>query len=149
MEQSIKEFILNVMANAKDLTLATIRPDGYPQATTVSFAFDDLTIYVGVGKNSQKALNIRRNNKISLTINSEYTDWSQIKGLSMGGVAEIADDPQDIQSAAACLLARFPQAAEWANGDHKNEVAFLKIRPQVISVLDYTKGFGHTEIVTV
>lgn len=149
MEQSIKEFILNILANAKDLTLATMRPDGYPQATTVSFAFDDLVIYVAVGKDSQKAANIRQNNKISLTVNNDYTDWSQIKGLSMGGVAEVADDPQSMQSAAACLLARFPQAAEWANSEQKNQVAFLKIRPQVISILDYTKGFGHTETVTV
>lgn len=149
MEQSIKEFILNIMGNAKDLTLATIRQDGYPQATTVSFAFDDLAIYVAVGKDGQKARNIRQNNKISLTINNEYTDWSQIKGLSMGGLAEIVDDPQGIQSAAACLLARFPQAAEWANGDQKNQVAFLKIRPQVISILDYAKGFGHTQTITV
>ena len=29
-----------------------------------------------------------------------------------------------------------------------SEVAFLKITPQLISVLDYSKGFGHTELVT-
>jgi hypothetical protein len=28
------------------------------------------------------------------------------------------------------------------------QVALLRITPQVISVLDYTKGFGHTELVT-
>lgn len=27
-------------------------------------------------------------------------------------------------------------------------IAFLRITPKVISVLDYTKGFGHTQLVT-
>ena len=44
-----------------DLALATIRPDGYPQATTVSYAHEGLTIYIGVGHQSQKAANIRAN----------------------------------------------------------------------------------------
>jgi hypothetical protein len=26
-------------------------------------------------------------------------------------------------------------------------VAFFRIRPEIISVLDYRKGFGHTELV--
>ena len=29
-----------------------------------------------------------------------------------------------------------------------SSLAFLKITPKVISVLDYTKGFGHTQLVT-
>jgi hypothetical protein len=28
------------------------------------------------------------------------------------------------------------------------EVAFVRIRPQMVSVIDYSKGFGHTELVT-
>ncbi|TCS33080.1 nitroimidazol reductase NimA-like FMN-containing flavoprotein (pyridoxamine 5'-phosphate oxidase superfamily) [Paucimonas lemoignei] len=147
MDQANKDFIMNVMANANDLTLATIRPDGYPQATTVSFAYDGLTLYVGVGKNSQKAQNIRQNNKVSLTINNAYKNWSEIKGLSIGGIAEVVSDPRDIQQAIDCLLARFPEAVEWAETGQKDQVAFLKIRPQVISMLDYTKGFGHTETI--
>jgi hypothetical protein len=30
-----------------------------------------------------------------------------------------------------------------------DDTAILKIRPKVISVLDYTKGFGHTDLVRV
>ncbi|TCS39400.1 nitroimidazol reductase NimA-like FMN-containing flavoprotein (pyridoxamine 5'-phosphate oxidase superfamily) [Paucimonas lemoignei] len=149
MEQVDKDFIANIMANAKDLTLATIRPDGYPQATTVSFAFDGLNVYVGIGRTSQKVQNIRQNNKVSLTINNDYKDWSQIRGVSIGGVAEILSDPQDIQRAIACLIARFPQAMEWAETGQQDQVAFLKISPQVVSILDYSKGFGHTELVKV
>jgi general stress protein 26 len=149
MDQSMQSFIMNIINNAKDLTLATIRPDGYPQATTVSYANDGMTIYVGIGKNSQKADNIRHCNKVSLTINAEYGDWNHIKGLSMGATAEMMTDPQEIKHAAACMIKRFPQVAEWAQSPQAAQTVLLKITPRVISVLDYEKGFGHTELVTV
>jgi general stress protein 26 len=146
MDQSFKDFVLHVLDNASDLTLATLRPDGYPQATTVSFAHDGVILYVGIGKHSQKADNIRYSNKVSLTINLPYQDWRDIKGLSMSALAEILHDRAAIDAARACLLKRFPQAAEWSDAAPENELAFLKITPQVISILDYSKGFGHTEL---
>jgi hypothetical protein len=148
MEQPNKDFVISVIDGAHDLTLATIRPDGYPQATTVSYAHEGLTLYVGIGKHSQKADNIRQNNKVSLTINLPYKDWREIRGLSMSATAEILQDPRDILVAQESLGRRFPQVAEWGGPDMAREVAFLRITPQVISVLDYTKGFGHTELVT-
>jgi hypothetical protein len=42
--------------------------DGYPQATTVSYVSDGLTIYFGCGEASQKARNLARNTKVSLTV---------------------------------------------------------------------------------
>jgi len=148
MDQSSKDFVLQVIDGASDLTLATLRDDGYPQATTVSFAHDGLDLYVGIGKHSQKANNIRHNNKVSLAINLPYRDWGEIRGLSMSAVAEIVDAPDGVDTAKACLLKRFPQIAQWAETAEAEDVAFVRIRPQVISVLDYSKGFGHTELVT-
>lgn len=149
MDQPTREFVLDIIDKARDLTLATVRPDGYPQATTVSYAHDGLTLFVGVGRDSQKAQNIRQNNKVSLTINTDYHDWNQIKGLSMSGIAEIVSDPEQIRQAEDCMLKRFPQLGEWAATDQAKEMLFLKIEPQMVSVLDYEKGFGHTELVTV
>jgi general stress protein 26 len=148
MDQPNQDSVIGIIEGAHDLTLATIRPDGYPQATTVSFAHDGLTLYVGIGKHSQKANNIRQNNKVSLTINLPYRDWREIRGLSMSALADILDEPQAVAAARECLMRRFPQVTEWAGPDMAADIAFLKITPQVISVLDYSKGFGHTELVT-
>jgi general stress protein 26 len=149
MDKSMQDFILGIVDNGKDLTLATIRPDGYPQATTVSYANDGLTIYVGIGKHSQKANNIRHCNKVSLTINADYPDWNHIQGLSMGALAEIVSNPEEIKHATDCMIKRFPQVADWATSQQAADTELLKITPQVISVLDYEKGFGHTDLVTV
>jgi nitroimidazol reductase NimA-like FMN-containing flavoprotein (pyridoxamine 5'-phosphate oxidase superfamily) len=149
MDQPTQKFILDIVEHARDLTLATIRPDGYPQATTVSYGHDGMTIYAVIGKRSQKADNRRHCNKVSLAINTEYSDWNHIKGLSMGAQAEILTEPKEIQHAGDCLLKRFPEMKASAGPEVMNELAFLKIRPQVISVLNYEKGFGHTDLVTV
>jgi nitroimidazol reductase NimA-like FMN-containing flavoprotein (pyridoxamine 5'-phosphate oxidase superfamily) len=147
MDQPQHEFVMRVLDSGKDLTLATIRPDGYPQATTVSFAHEDMALYVGIGRHSQKAANIRANGKVSLTINLPYEDWRDIKGLSMSALAEILEDPAEADAARACLERRFPQASTWVGPDMAAEIAFLRIRPQMVSVIDYSKGFGHTELV--
>lgn len=149
LDQSTRQFVLDIIDNAKDLTLATVRPDGYPQATTVSYVNDGLTIYIGVGKESQKVHNIRHNNKVSLTINTDYQDWNHIKGLSMGALAEIVSDPKETQHVTERMIKRFPEISAAGEPDPWSEVVFLKIAPQVISVLDYQKGFGHTELVAV
>lgn len=148
MDQATRDFVQRIIEHARDLTLATIRPDGYPQATTVSYANDGLTIYVGIGKDSQKANNIRHCNKVSLTINEDYKDWNQIKGVSMGATAEILADSDEIKRATECMLKRYPQISEWAQSDLATNIVLLKITPQVISVLNYEKGFGHTDLVT-
>jgi nitroimidazol reductase NimA-like FMN-containing flavoprotein (pyridoxamine 5'-phosphate oxidase superfamily) len=147
MEHQQSAFVRQVIDSAQDLTLATIRPDGYPQATTVSFAHQDTVRYVGIGRYSQKADNIRHNDKVSLTINLPYRDWREIRGLSMSARAEILGNPQDVDTARACLERRFPAVSEWVGQDMAHEVVFLRIQPQVVSVIDYSKGFGHTELV--
>ena len=56
LTQAQREQIVSILDAADDLTIATVREDGYPQATTVSFASDGLSIYFGTWSKSQKAL---------------------------------------------------------------------------------------------
>jgi general stress protein 26 len=148
MDSSIREEILSILDCASDMTIATIRQDGYPRATTVSFANDGLVIYFGCAADSQKARNISRNGKVSLTVNLPYANWGEIRGVSAGGHADRLTDPREIARAGKLLLQKFPQGiAEYASGALEG-VAFFKVVPKVISVLDYRKGFGHRELVS-
>lgn len=64
----------------------------------------------------------------------------------MGATAEIVTDSAEIAHVGELMLAKFPQIKALPEPD-LSTLAFLKITPNVISVLDYTKGFGHTELV--
>lgn len=147
MKAALKVTIENILAGEKDMTIATVRDDGYPQATTVSFVNDGLKIYFGCDAGSQKARNIERSNKVSLTIDAPYASWDEIKGLSIGGVAERVADSDELARVRELMLAKFPQIAQFGTYPG-TELVILRVTPQVISVLDYTKGFGHTELVT-
>lgn len=144
-------FILSIMRATHDLTLATLRPDGYPQATVVSFVHDDLTLYAGIGLDSQKAHNIRQHNKVSATITPPYTDWQHIRALSLAGTATMVGDAEENAHAADLMLFRFPQLRQLLPSTASNwpGAVFVRIDPLLISVLDYEQGFGHTELFAV
>lgn len=148
MDAGLREEILSILEHANDMTIATMREDGYPQATTVSYASDGLTIYFGCASDSQKARNIARSEKVSLTVNLPYQNWGEIRGLSMGGRARPVSDPREQELAGRLLLQKFPEGvAEYVSGGLQG-VTIVRVIPQVISVLDYRKGFGHTDLVS-
>jgi len=141
--------ILGILRLGRDMTLATVRPDGFPQATTVSYVHDGLAIYVSIGLGSQKAENIQHSNKVSATINLDYADWNHIKGISFGGFAEFVDGTEQVEHVAQRFLQKFPDAKEFVQSSGSppwQGLLFVRIRPTVISLLDYSLGFGHTEL---
>jgi nitroimidazol reductase NimA-like FMN-containing flavoprotein (pyridoxamine 5'-phosphate oxidase superfamily) len=44
MDEGIRKKILTILDQHRVLTIATLRPDGWPQVTTVVYANDGLTI---------------------------------------------------------------------------------------------------------
>lgn len=142
LEQEAREII----ARGADLTIATLRPDGWPQATTVSYASDGLTLYFGSGAASQKAANLKHDDRVSITINLPYSDWSQIRGLSLAGRATRVTDPSAIATIGQLFLSKFPRDMPDLSSLQVDELALFQVKPEVISVLNYTKGFGHTDL---
>lgn len=148
MTPDIHQDIVAILEAGKDLTLATLRPDGAPQATTVSYASQGLDIYFGCGQQSQKARNLARDPRVSATVDLPYRDWAEIRGLSLGGQATEVTDPDDLARIGLLFLEKFPELAQYVSTP-AGEMAMFHLRPQVISVLDYRKGFGHNDLVQV
>ena len=146
MHPRLEQEIISILDDANDMTIATVRENGYPQATTVSYVNDDLKIYFGCAANSQKAKNLARNDKVSVTVNLPYASWNDIRGLSFGGRAERLTDPQEAEQAGQLMFEKFPQIARYAPAELEDIVLF-RVTPEVISVLDYRKGFGHSDLI--
>ena len=147
MDTAIRKQVVSIIDDINDLTIATVRNDGYPQATTVSYVNDGLTIYFGTTSDSQKARNIASNNKVSLTINRPYTTWDEIEGVSISGAAVLIADKAEQDKVGALLFKKFPQIENYMPPDVPPDALVLyRIEPQFVSLLDYRKGFGHTEI---
>jgi general stress protein 26 len=148
MDSAMHEKIVAILSRANDMTLATVRPDGYPQATTVGYVNDGVTLYFGTGADTQKARNIALCDKVSLTVNLPYDRWEEIQALSMGARAARLTDPKEIAKVGRLMLKKFPQGADFGP-EETDSIALFSIKPVVVSVLDYRKGFGHTELVKV
>jgi nitroimidazol reductase NimA-like FMN-containing flavoprotein (pyridoxamine 5'-phosphate oxidase superfamily) len=139
---------LDLLDQHRLLTLATLRPDGWPQATTVGYANDGLAVYFLCGAESQKARNLARDNRVSLTIDHDTDDPMAITGLSMAAYAVPVSDPAELQKFARLLKGKYPEYRSMPEPD-MSQVRVFRLTPKVISVLDYTKGFAHTDLVTV
>jgi PPOX class probable F420-dependent enzyme len=143
-----KRFILEQLKTNRIMSLATVRPDGYPQATTVTYANDGLTLYFACDRDSQKVRNLRRSPKVSLTINKDTADWKKITGLSMGATAKVLERPADTRRALA-LLARKFKDMKGLSAEDLAATVFVRVQPKVVSLLDYRRGFGWTKLVRV
>ena len=142
------EKIVSIIDAAADFTIATVRPDGWPQATTVSFVNDGLKLYFGTWIKSQKAQNIAACDKVAVTIDLPYKTWKDIRGLALSGHARKVDKPEELARVSELMFKKFPQLSEFVTADAP-EMAIYRVDPEIVSVLDYTKGFGQTELVRV
>lgn len=148
MDAAVSAKILELLGQHRLMTIATNRPDGWPQATTVGYANDDLTLYFLCGPQSQKAQNIARDNRVSLTIDDDVSDPMAITGLSMAAVAEPVRDPAEVSKATSLLMRRYPEYAAYP-APKPDEILIMKVLPKVISVLYYSKGFAHSDLITI
>ena len=146
MDRALRKRAEDILKHTNDMTIATVRPDGWPQATTVSYVSDGLTVYFVTGAKSQKARNLAKCDKVSLTVDRPYSDWNAIVGLSLGGTAGRVTDHAEIAKIEKLMAKKFPRVGDLAMPE--DALAFFRITPKVISILDYTRGFGHTDTVT-
>jgi len=151
MDASIERKIVDLLNGHRIMTIATLRPDGWPQATTVGYVNEGLTLWFLCGLGSQKAKNLAKDDRVSITVDHDTPDIMAITGLSMAARAHRVNDLTEAQKVLAQLPLKYADAKPGSVPmamPKPDEVALFRVVPALISVLDYTKGFGHTDLVT-
>ena len=148
MDEAIRNQILALLDQHRIMTIATLRPDGWPQATTVGYVNEGLTLYFLCGLDSQKAANLARDDRVSLAIDHDTPDLMAITGLSMAARAQAVVDRDEASRILGLFPLKYPEnIAVPIPMPTPEDVKIFRVTPTVISVLDYSKGFGHTELV--
>lgn len=144
----MKDKAIDILSANHLMAIATLRPDGWPQATMVGYANEDILIYFVISKAGQKFANIQRDDRVSLVIGRDFHDPASIKALSIAARADEVRDPKQRERAIALLLDRHPglKRLERPTPEHS---AVMRANPQIITILDYSKGFGHADVLTV
>jgi nitroimidazol reductase NimA-like FMN-containing flavoprotein (pyridoxamine 5'-phosphate oxidase superfamily) len=148
MDEAIRNKILTLLDEHRIMTIATLRPDGWPQATTVGYVSEGLTLYFLCGLDSQKAKNLAHDDRVSLTIDHDTPDLMAITGLSMAARAKAVEDRAEAEKVLQLLPQKYPaQESLPIEMPTPDDVRIFRVTPTVISILDYSKGFGHTDFV--
>jgi nitroimidazol reductase NimA-like FMN-containing flavoprotein (pyridoxamine 5'-phosphate oxidase superfamily) len=150
MAEETRKKILALLDQHRIMTIATLRPDGWPQATTVGYVNEGLTLYFLCGVQSQKAANLARDDRVSLTIDHDTPEIMAITGLSMAARAQAVVDREEAMKVLRMLPLKYPEQKVPLPMPMPGpeDVRIFRVTPTVISVLDYSKGFGHTDLVT-
>jgi nitroimidazol reductase NimA-like FMN-containing flavoprotein (pyridoxamine 5'-phosphate oxidase superfamily) len=110
---------------------------------------DGLTLYFLCGLESQKAANIAKDYRVSLTIDHDTDQIMEITGLSMAARATAVTDRAEAERVIAMMPLKYPAQRTPLPGPmpKPEDIRIFRLTPVVISVLDYTKGFDHTDLV--
>ena len=139
---------IGILNGHRMMTVATVRPDGWPQATVVGYANSGWTVYFLIFRTSQKFANIERDDRVAITIAGEPRSLFEIKAVYAGAHAAEVTDDRERAIAWELLTERHPNLADFGPPDYA-ETALMRARCKYVSLLDYSKGVGHTETMTI
>jgi nitroimidazol reductase NimA-like FMN-containing flavoprotein (pyridoxamine 5'-phosphate oxidase superfamily) len=136
---------ISILNANRIMTIGTIRPDGWPQTTMVGFANQGWRVYFLIYRTSQKFRNISLNPRVSISVGQEPSELRQIKAVYAGGMAHEVEDLVERSRAWTLLAQRHPNLTDLAPPGNDDEVATMVAECRYVSVLDYSKGLGHSE----
>jgi nitroimidazol reductase NimA-like FMN-containing flavoprotein (pyridoxamine 5'-phosphate oxidase superfamily) len=120
------------------IMLTTIGRDGYPHTVPIGYFRLGDDIYMGCRHPTQKTLNVERNPKVSLLIESGGS-MQDIKGLMIQGDADIVTDPDE----ALTLMRASAKHRGKPDGELPTEprpgIAYIRITPKKYISWDYAR----------
>ena len=139
---------IDILDRYRLMTIATLRADGWPQATMVNYANEGLLLYFIISKQSQKFANIQRDSRVSIVVGRDFDDPTQIMALSIAANSSDVRDPVQREHAVDLVLERHPTLAAMGRPDLKHS-AVMRAYCSIVTILDYSQGFGHADLLTV
>jgi PPOX class probable F420-dependent enzyme len=87
-------------------TMATVGPTGQPHLVAMWYAVIDGVIWFETKGRAQKVANLRRNDRITVSIEDGAT-YDQLRGVSIEGRGVIVEDPDEIWAVGVSVFERY------------------------------------------
>jgi uncharacterized protein YhbP (UPF0306 family) len=148
MGEDARNLALGYLRDHHVLTLATHGGEGL-WAAAVFYVSDGFTLYFLSSPASRHCLNLAQNPRVSATIQEDYADWPEIKGVQLEGAAgEISGDEET--RARKLYGEKFPVVGKLAQAPAAIVKAMAKVRwyklvPERLYFIDNSAGFGHRD----
>jgi PPOX class probable F420-dependent enzyme len=118
---------------------ATIDKDGFPHVVGMNYVVKDGAFYMTSYGKAQKVLNVRRNSKVGLMVESGNS-YAELRGVMVRGHCEIIEDPEAVKAAFG-FRAESRAASPGAVASAPKRVV-LKILPHRVMSWDHRKLGG-------
>jgi len=148
MSDALKQQIVDYLKSHNTMTLATCAGD-VPWAATVFFASDDLRLYFFSAPESRHCQNLTINQRVAVTIQEDYKDWREIKGIQLEGSVALVDGVVEKAKAMAIYAIKYPDVIKLFTNPDSGVFykAFLKVKfycvtPDKVFFIDNAQGFG-------
>jgi nitroimidazol reductase NimA-like FMN-containing flavoprotein (pyridoxamine 5'-phosphate oxidase superfamily) len=135
---------ISILDANRIMTVATVRPDGWPQATIVGYANEGFHLYFLIYRTSQKFANIANDARVAISVGREPEKLDAINAVYAGCVARELTDLAERSHVWRLLAERHPNLTDLAPPG-TDEVATMVAECRHVSLLDYSKALGHTE----
>ncbi|MCF8198734.1 MAG: pyridoxamine 5'-phosphate oxidase family protein [Sulfuritalea sp.] len=148
MQLILSQSVADYLSGHNVMTLATQGIEG-PWAAAVFYASDDCSLIFLSSSKTRHCRNLAQDARCAATIQEDYGNWSQIKGIQLEGrVIELQGDEerraQQIYGEKfpiANPLGKVPSAIVKALA----KVSWFRLVPEHFYFIDNSKGFGHRE----
>jgi uncharacterized protein YhbP (UPF0306 family) len=143
-----REAALDYLQRHNVLTLATTGPEGV-WAAAVFYVNRGFTCYFLSAESSRHSRNIAQNPQVAATVQEDYGDWPDIKGVQMEGTVRLITGAERL-AAIARYGAKFPVVGNLAAAPPEiiramQRVAWYRLEPTRLYFIDNSQGFGHRE----
>jgi uncharacterized protein YhbP (UPF0306 family) len=148
MSEELKQQILNYIASHNTMTLSTCAGN-VPWAATVFYASDDLKLYFFSVPESRHCQNLAANPHVAVTIQEDYRDWQEIKGIQLEGRVALVEGFTEKAKAMTIYASKYPEIIKLFTNPLSGVLykAFLKVKfycvtPEKVFYIDNAQGFG-------
>lgn len=94
------------VARSRTATMATVGPDGTPHLVAMWFGVLDGQIWFETKARSQKAVNLRRDPRLTCLIEDGLT-YDALRGVALEGTGAISDDPEVLWAVGVDVFERY------------------------------------------
>ena len=144
----MRDKAVRILDQNRVMAISTIRPDGWPQTTLVGYANQDIFIYFVVSRQSQKFANMMRDDRISLAVGQDFHKPTSILAISAAARASEVSDAKQRGELVQLIRARHP-GLKMLESPVFGDAAVIRAHPSILTISDYSKGFGHADVLTV
>jgi len=148
MTESVQENVLSYMRRHNTMTLATCSGDK-PWAAAVFYVNLGFKLYFLSEETTRHSLNLTENELVAVTINEDYKNWKEIKGVQLEGTVRVLEGKLETSRVMAAYLKKYPFVASLSNQSKFSKlmkcIKVYCVNPNTIWFLDNALGFSNRQ----